>query len=134
MVHFQNKTLSALLDAKAQFQSDKTDVELAHSLVDSSKDILALTLDKKVRSVLYISCTPSSHRIRSARSTRYAGRLHSDRSFHIPRNVRLLGSRLLQGHAAAAGEGSRYPHSRHRVCPRDRLVRRGYHEEWVRLR
>lgn len=45
----QNATHNALTQAEAQLQSGHTGVELAHTLIDVSKDVLALALDKQVR-------------------------------------------------------------------------------------
>lgn len=44
----QNATYAALTRAEQQLGSGQTAVELAHTLIDASKDVLALALDKQV--------------------------------------------------------------------------------------
>ncbi|KAI0743951.1 tRNA synthetases class I (C) catalytic domain-containing protein [Daedaleopsis nitida] len=48
-MHFNaaNATYNALVQAEEQRRSSQTDVELAHALIDASKDVLALALDKQ---------------------------------------------------------------------------------------
>lgn len=49
----QNATYTALVEAEEQLRSDQNGVEIAHSLIDISKDVLALALDKQVRRILF---------------------------------------------------------------------------------
>ena len=44
----QNKAYIALLAGRTALQGNQTGQEVAHSLVEESRDILALSLDKEV--------------------------------------------------------------------------------------
>ncbi|KAI0745279.1 cysteinyl-tRNA synthetase [Earliella scabrosa] len=73
-MHFNaaNATHNALTQAEAQLQSGHTGVELAHTLIDVSKDVLALALDKQFGS------TVSDHSIFRSLAAHWEGEFFKD--------------------------------------------------------
>ena len=61
LILFQNATYTAVMRAQEQLKSGQTNVELAHTLVDASQDVLALALDKQVSDQASINDGICSH-------------------------------------------------------------------------
>lgn len=57
----QNKTLSAIAEAEKRLTQREVGLENAQALIDSSKGILAYTLDKKVRLLPWVSIDHPEH-------------------------------------------------------------------------
>ncbi|KAH9929551.1 tRNA synthetases class I (C) catalytic domain-containing protein [Epithele typhae] len=73
-MHFNaaNATYSALVKAEEQLKSGQTGVENAHVLIDVSKDVLALTLDKQ------LGATVSDHTIFRSLAAHWEGEFFKD--------------------------------------------------------
>ena len=57
----QSATYTALVQAEEQLKIGQTSEESAHALIDASKDVLALALDKQVATPSVFSCNQNTY-------------------------------------------------------------------------